>query len=617
MASVGTISAEVRETTTGLRSDMADAVANTQQGTTAMSQALDQINKPLFTGITESAQRIKSPLSAVDTQVKEAGRGFTELTNRARIASQQLLSQLSPSLGEIANTASQAARGTQGFGLAIATMTTAATIAIAVFAQMVGSLDRATRAQTEFSYALRSMDIGALRGQLDAANKELEDYANNAKGWLGSVRNFFTGIQNFLSGRDPSREAAERLGAVRKLQEEENKIFQARNSLQETAARRGLTEALLSQAEREDSLSFFDAYGRALNNVINLEAEAATNLAKFTAELKKVQAENRGERTDQIQRDLTSELAQITTKAEADRLALAERLRQGRIGIQERRTARIPVTFFEEPTMTTPREFLTQQMADAEQPMVNYLKRLQAIERETALMGKEFDSGAAKLDAVKQAFLTFNPAAENAAERMAELKVQFEALQNLERTKEIFRDFFATFRSGLTASITGILQGQQTLAQSFANLGRTIAAGLIDSVINRGFKIIEQAIDDFLNKAQETGLIKSLLGLVGLGVSAATATTTPSLGAVPGTAPYGLALQHGGLVTRPTFAMVGEAGPEAVIPLHQLAPAGAITVNVMNYSGAQVETEQRRGPNGQQVFEIVIGAVKTAVANGS
>jgi len=35
-----------------------------------------------------------------------------------------------------------------------------------------------------------------------------------------------------------------------------------------------------------------------------------------------------------------------------------------------------------------------------------------------------------------------------------------------------------------------------------------------------------------------------------------------------------LGLQHGGIVTRPTFAMIGEAGAEAVIPLNRLGSIG-------------------------------------------
>ena len=44
-------------------------------------------------------------------------------------------------------------------------------------------------------------------------------------------------------------------------------------------------------------------------------------------------------------------------------------------------------------------------------------------------------------------------------------------------------------------------------------------------------------------------------------------------------------LAHGGIVTRPTLAMIGEAGPEAVIPLSRSRGMGGITVNIENVNG--------------------------------
>lgn len=51
-----------------------------------------------------------------------------------------------------------------------------------------------------------------------------------------------------------------------------------------------------------------------------------------------------------------------------------------------------------------------------------------------------------------------------------------------------------------------------------------------------------------------------------------------------------LGLASGGLVTQPTMAMVGEAGPEAVIPLNQMQNIGSriITLNIGNYMGDEI-----------------------------
>ncbi len=59
---------------------------------------------------------------------------------------------------------------------------------------------------------------------------------------------------------------------------------------------------------------------------------------------------------------------------------------------------------------------------------------------------------------------------------------------------------------------------------------------------------------------------------------------------------HAILMADGGLVTRPTFAMVGEAGPEAVIPLDRLGSmggAGPITVNAtFNINGANKDPRQ-------------------------
>jgi len=49
----------------------------------------------------------------------------------------------------------------------------------------------------------------------------------------------------------------------------------------------------------------------------------------------------------------------------------------------------------------------------------------------------------------------------------------------------------------------------------------------------------------------------------------------------------------GGIVTQPTLAMVGEAGPEAIVPLNKMAGVGGITVNVTgNYIDSDYSAER-------------------------
>lgn len=87
----------------------------------------------------------------------------------------------------------------------------------------------------------------------------------------------------------------------------------------------------------------------------------------------------------------------------------------------------------------------------------------------------------------------------------------------------------------------------------------------------------------------------------------------------------------GGIVTRPTIfpfkngtGLMGEAGPEAVMPLKQLSGGrlgvsatgmgSGPTINIIDQRGAgasPVETNTRRGPDGQTQIDVLIKASVT------
>lgn len=80
---------------------------------------------------------------------------------------------------------------------------------------------------------------------------------------------------------------------------------------------------------------------------------------------------------------------------------------------------------------------------------------------------------------------------------------------------------------------------------------------------------------------------------------------------------------RGGLVDQPTLfnygggksGLMGEAGTEAIMPLKRTSSgdlgvsadiASNVEVNVINNSGSQAETRERRGPNGERVIDVII-----------
>jgi lambda family phage tail tape measure protein len=91
-----------------------------------------------------------------------------------------------------------------------------------------------------------------------------------------------------------------------------------------------------------------------------------------------------------------------------------------------------------------------------------------------------------------------------------------------------------------------------------------------------------------------------------------------------------LPFARGGVVTNPKFfpmstgrGLMGEAGPEAVMPLRRgpdgklgvaaTTSGGGTQVNVYNQNGGEVETKERSTPGGGKVIDIYI---KKAVADG-
>jgi hypothetical protein len=103
-------------------------------------------------------------------------------------------------------------------------------------------------------------------------------------------------------------------------------------------------------------------------------------------------------------------------------------------------------------------------------------------------------------------------------------------------------------------------------------------------LLEKKFGVVSKAAQ-FLGNAFKTFIINPLaavLDLVGKvigalgkipGVSSIAGAVGGLVGKIPG-------LAEGGIVTGPTLAMVGEAGPEAVIPLSRMGQMGNVTINI-------------------------------------
>ena len=120
-------------------------------------------------------------------------------------------------------------------------------------------------------------------------------------------------------------------------------------------------------------------------------------------------------------------------------------------------------------------------------------------------------------------------------------------------------------------SVTATLQGALAFVTGTFQSGWSAAWNAVSGVFSgiwNGFKGVAQSVLDWIaNKLNSViGLINSAIGAMNKipGVDIGKIDTIPTSQKAP-------AMATGGVVTAPTFAMVGEAGPEAVMPLDRLS----------------------------------------------
>jgi len=169
------------------------------------------------------------------------------------------------------------------------------------------------------------------------------------------------------------------------------------------------------------------------------------------------------------------------------------------------------------------------------------------------------------------------------AEIMAVLLVQ--AINWLIGTFEDFMAFldpFATFFEetfgGISEFFYGIINGMIGMFEGFAN-----------AVIN-GVNFVIRALNRIQVSAPKW--LTDLTGITSFGIS------IRELGNI--SLPR-VALAEGGIVTGPTSALIGEAGPEAVIPLGKMGSMGN-TYNITVNAGM--------GTDGNRVGEQIVSAIK-------
>jgi len=174
---------------------------------------------------------------------------------------------------------------------------------------------------------------------------------------------------------------------------------------------------------------------------------------------------------------------------------------------------------------------------------------------------------------------------------------------------------------GLTDALTNIITGAKSAGQAFKELGMQMIQMVVKWQIQ---KRLAAAMSKTLEAAQVASSTAMAAATAAAWAPAAAMVAAATFGASTASAAAGLAslsamsrglaipgLAKGGLVTKPTLAMIGEGGEsEAVIPLSKLKDFGGggnVQINVINQSGVPVEARsQQRMDGGKMVVDLFL-----------
>lgn len=172
-------------------------------------------------------------------------------------------------------------------------------------------------------------------------------------------------------------------------------------------------------------------------------------------------------------------------------------------------------------------------------------------------------------------------------------------------------------RESLDEDMKALEEGAKSVASTFASsVGDAMADVILEgknmqAVFDSVFKsVMRTAIETFTRIAIEAAILRGSTG--GLGVLGGIF----AVGAIGGGAFKGIKLAEGGVVRKPTFAQVGEAGPEAVIPLERLGKFGGdvqVSVVQTNNITLQGTTEEQA----RQLMKRISEMTRSGAAEGA
>jgi len=157
-----------------------------------------------------------------------------------------------------------------------------------------------------------------------------------------------------------------------------------------------------------------------------------------------------------------------------------------------------------------------------------------------------------------------------------------------------------TIADGLGTAISDIILGTKSASEAFKEFGKQIIRAIVEFVaeyvaqllVAKAFSLIFSAFiattAGAIANAWLPAAVLATIATLGaaaiqapIAIGGAFGVTAGAVNAFAGAAGGAIPkMQHGGIVTEPTLALIGEAGPEAVVPLDRAGGFGETIVNV-------------------------------------
>ena len=227
----------------------------------------------------------------------------------------------------------------------------------------------------------------------------------------------------------------------------------------------------------------------------------------------------------------------------------------------------------------------------------------------------------------RQALAVGDPATANLLRREADQLREIAGLRRQQREMPVSLDWTEGARSGLKVYLDDIKDVNRQIEDTTVRAFESAADSLTDFVTKGKMdfsSLADSVISDIVRITMQQGITAPLASWFG-GFLAPNA-----LGGVYNSP--GLSAYSGQIVSKPTLfpfakgtGLMGEAGPEAILPLKRgpggylgvrSEGGGGVTVNVINQSGAHVETRERTDESGMPVIDVLLTQLDRRMAAG-